>query len=377
MPPRVDLEANSACFFETELSPVDRAHGEEVSTLQKQLHELGVRLEEVELERDSNAAKAFGLQDLIRTFEQDRGDERVKTSSQVSELSEEMDTNENRIKRRQDNSGVRRVTSRDKIGMMEEHVGLTQITNDELDNLKVELKTVTADRETLSAKCRFQEDTIDKLTKDIEAKDRQIENLEEVLSSLNDERREEQEGMSSIKKKREKEDITDQCQKTPRRKGLSFFEDLFFSMFDTTSPCPMEGTTTESTQATLKASASPVEARPPPEESFRFRRPPLEGGLIGQCQDDPSDVKDSPTMPLAVRLLSRREQFIEVIIAGSLGLYSGPTIDGIPNGVGSIRFSNGDIYLGRVMDGKIHGKGTMYTKAGLSRGRFENDVFMG
>jgi len=101
--------------------------------------------------------------------------------------------------------------------------------------------------------------------------------------------------------------------------------------------------------------------------------------------DHLSDVKASPFRSPAVRLLeenedktiqsqshwsaSRSKQSIEVIIAGSVRLYSGPAIAGVPNGVGSIRFLN--VYLGQVMDGKVHGKGTMYTKAGLSRGRFE------
>jgi hypothetical protein len=64
--------------------------------------------------------------------------------------------------------------------------------------------------------------------------------------------------------------------------------------------------------------------------------------------------------------------------AGLEGTYTGPLMDRKPHGVGTIRFSNGDTYLGEMTRGKMSGTGTLYTKTkGVLRGRFENNKFMG
>ena len=73
---------------------------------------------------------------------------------------------------------------------------------------------------------------------------------------------------------------------------------------------------------------------------------------------------------------SRRKATI-FIVGDQVGEYAGPIVDGKPHGVGTVRFANGDTYLGEVRRGKLCGKGTMYTKSGTSRGLFEDNVFVG
>lgn len=64
--------------------------------------------------------------------------------------------------------------------------------------------------------------------------------------------------------------------------------------------------------------------------------------------------------------------------AGLEGTYTGPLVDRKPHGVGTIRFSNGDTYLGEMMRGKMSGTGTLYSKTrGVLRGQFEKNQFVG
>ncbi|KAL3907552.1 MAG: hypothetical protein SGARI_003484 [Bacillariaceae sp.] len=63
--------------------------------------------------------------------------------------------------------------------------------------------------------------------------------------------------------------------------------------------------------------------------------------------------------------------------AGLEGTYTGPVKEGMPHGVGSIRFTNGDTYLGEMNRGRMSGKGTMFSKSkGVMRGQFVNNRFV-
>ena len=77
----------------------------------------------------------------------------------------------------------------------------------------------------------------------------------------------------------------------------------------------------------------------------------------------------SPTSPSPVRTVAShassptKARRMKIVINGMEGSYTGPlSTNGLPNGTGTIRFRNGDTYLGEVEDGRLHGKGTMYTK---------------
>ncbi len=63
--------------------------------------------------------------------------------------------------------------------------------------------------------------------------------------------------------------------------------------------------------------------------------------------------------------------------AGLEGTYTGPLVDKKPHGIGTIRFTNGNTYLGEMTRGKMSGSGTLYTKNGVFRGLFENNRFVG
>jgi len=64
--------------------------------------------------------------------------------------------------------------------------------------------------------------------------------------------------------------------------------------------------------------------------------------------------------------------------AGLEGTYTGPLVNKRPHGVGTIRFTNGDTYLGEMTHGKMSGTGTLYTKTrGVFRGQFANNRFVG
>mmetsp|Transcript_37393 Transcript_37393/g.90889 ORF Transcript_37393/g.90889 Transcript_37393/m.90889 type:complete len:525 (+) Transcript_37393:246-1820(+) len=65
--------------------------------------------------------------------------------------------------------------------------------------------------------------------------------------------------------------------------------------------------------------------------------------------------------------------------AGLEGTYTGPLVDGKPHGMGTIRFSNGDTYIGEMQHGKMSGKkSTLYTKdRGIFRGIFQNNKYVG
>jgi hypothetical protein len=72
---------------------------------------------------------------------------------------------------------------------------------------------------------------------------------------------------------------------------------------------------------------------------------------------------------------------MKVMVGDREATYTGPLQYGKPNGVGTIRFNHSrDIYLGKVVNGEMHGKGTLYhcgESSNMSRGRFEHNAFVG
>jgi hypothetical protein len=71
---------------------------------------------------------------------------------------------------------------------------------------------------------------------------------------------------------------------------------------------------------------------------------------------------------------------MEIKIGDFEGQYYGHLRNSLPHGTGTIRFRNGDTYLGELVDGEMHGKGSLYHRSkdsGISRGYFEHNVFVG
>lgn len=72
---------------------------------------------------------------------------------------------------------------------------------------------------------------------------------------------------------------------------------------------------------------------------------------------------------------------IEVAMNGQTlkGSYSGAlsqTVPRKPNGAGIIKFDNGDMYMGDMKDGQMHGHGTLVNGDTVLRGEFEHNMFV-
>ena len=60
-------------------------------------------------------------------------------------------------------------------------------------------------------------------------------------------------------------------------------------------------------------------------------------------------------------------------------LYSGPLVKELPYGIGTFVLSTGDLYIGEVVWGAMHGSGTYWSKryGQVRRGIFENNLYLG
>lgn len=62
------------------------------------------------------------------------------------------------------------------------------------------------------------------------------------------------------------------------------------------------------------------------------------------------------------------------------GLYSGTIKNGLPHGIGVLRFNNRDLYMGSFAEGKMHGEGTLLSRCdsrlATFRGTFRNNEFV-
>ena len=90
-----------------------------------------------------------------------------------------------------------------------------------------------------------------------------------------------------------------------------------------------------------------------------------------------SSAQSEQESPLVTSKSVRR---MDITIDGLDGSYTGPLgWNGLPHGTGTIRFKNGDTYLGELRNGKLHGKGAMYYFAkdkATVRGMFESNALV-
>ncbi len=58
-------------------------------------------------------------------------------------------------------------------------------------------------------------------------------------------------------------------------------------------------------------------------------------------------------------------------------MYSGPLVKDLPYGIGTFRMANGDMYMGEIVWGAMHGTGTYWSQSDnqVLRGQFVNNVF--
>jgi uncharacterized coiled-coil protein SlyX len=90
-----------------------------------------------------------------------------------------------------------------------------------------------------------------------------------------------------------------------------------------------------------------------------------------------------PALSLSIRSRamtpsSRISKVLNTHISNKKASYSGQLRENIPNGTGIVRFESGETYLGEVVNGEMHGNGTIFYPGGsMDRGRFEHNVFRG
>lgn len=305
---------------------------DEAAALRSEMCQLRLRLEEVEEDRNYNAAKTNELQELLKDFKKEHvHDVLVKKSLQVAEMAMSLDNLQGQIKalkaenqklkrarqedmtKMQDLSGVVRSlqcasysSDEDEDDDDEEEIVLTpeKALDMTLKNMKFHIEVLEDERQSLSMKCKDQGSKISMLEKESELKDVKVDMLEELFRSLNQER-------------------SDSPLKPPLEKANSS-PDLF-------------------------------------------------------AEDEP--IAGAKPSRRTINRNSRYQRLKTVVKVGDMeGSYTGPLIEGKPNGVGTIKFENGNTYLGEVVDGKMHGNGTLYhsnKELGISRGRFEDNEFVG
>jgi uncharacterized protein YcbK (DUF882 family) len=305
---------------------------DEAAGLRSEMCQLRLRLEEVEEDRNYNAAKTNELQELLRDFKKEHvHDVLVKKSLQVAEMSMSLDKLQGEIKAlKAENQKLKRGRQEDKKKMQdlsdvvrslqcasyssdedddddEEEVVLTpeKALDMTLKNMKFYVEVLEDERQNLSMKCKDQESKIAMLEKESELNNVKVEMLEELFRSLNQ------------------------------------------SRIDSAPRPPLE-----------KANSSPNLLADKPIAGAKPRR----------------------TISRTISRNSRYQRPKTFVKIGSMeGIYTGPLIEGKPNGVGAIKFENGSTYLGEVLDGKMHGKGTLYHSdkdLGISRGFFEDNEFV-
>ena len=125
------------------------------------------------------------------------------------------------------------------------------------------------------------------------------------------------------------------------------------------------------------SSTSPSTATPhtPSSSTRRFRR-----SISAKSLNDMESSEDIDSSTHSIDFDPNKAKRMDIVVGGQDAIYTGPLENGVPNGTGTIRFKNGDTYLGELVNGEMHGQGTLYhhEKAkGLSRGRFQHNQYKG
>jgi hypothetical protein len=208
------------------------------------------------------------------------------------------------------------------------------------EDMKFQIEFLEDGRQKMALKYMFQASTIETLKKDSELKDVKMGILEELFRSLNNEER-------------------SSCQAQETTAAVT-----------TTKPVPKK-TKSESRLTTSKKNKiisafcrrNRLEKMNSVPVLTTSEKAEVLSSLKGTCILDPN--------------YARR---MEIKIGDLEGHYNGPLRNSLPRGTGTIRFRNGDTYVGELFDGEMHGNGTLYHRSkdsGTSRGCFAHNVFVG
>jgi hypothetical protein len=429
MPPLEKKQNNSS------LSTPPRGKGttqmrNEVESLRNSLCELQIRLEHVEDERNYNAAKANELQSLVDTQKKDSIiDDLVQKSLKVAEMSMSIDKLNAMIKTLVAENHKLRTERHDEAKQMEKMSGLVRSLqyesgdddddNDDVEvvltpekaldmtmkNMKIYLEVLEDDREQLAMKREDQEKKIASLGNDNELLEVKLEMLEELFRSLNQQHIDEspptqEKAVKEVKKNKSLPDLfanmrrkskaaempeTPKNAQWPKAKpkllvGVAPMPDLSTNK-EIIEPPASPNKTASSKHTSLipalkKANSTPELTSPSARMTVRERRAAAKrsAGAKNETEANPSGTTNSvPKKNVEHRKWGGRR----IIRVGDRdGSYVGAMKNGLPNGTGTIRFSNGDTFLGQVVDGKMHGQGTFYHSSrelGIVRGRWHNN----
>ena len=397
---------------------------DETFELRNQVAELRGRLDDAEDERKFHAAVAKELKDTVRAFQEDQAhDELVNKSLRLAELSMDMEAKEGWNKVLElEIATIQESLLLEKKKMNEVAMYVRSICrskgkdkdtggDDILRALKSHMQKMEKERQGLLAKCAAQEKTILTLQEDNHTKHERLRVLEENFCSLNRQRLDEAGALTqSQDDDATKKEVPEQSPQEPaspevprelQRRQLSLRRLLWSPRTTHQGTTEAETTPTKTDETKMdppqspdeltaaSSTASPASSDENDEEVPEFRKHRslcilMEGGrtrrerpeaLSPSTRSHSSRVLKVDEEPLSPP--SSRKQTVKVTISGLVGVYSGPLIDGKPNGVGTVRFSNGTTYLGALVDGKFHGRGTLYGKDGFSRGFFQDNEFIG
>jgi hypothetical protein len=327
--------------------------------IRNELCRLQVRCEELEQDRNYHAVKANELQETLEAYPADDIQETLmKKSLQIAEASMDVDRLHLHIRKLEAEVNImkteqetERVNMMDLSGIVRSLQSSCQESDEEeedeklltpekaldmtLKNMKFQIEFLEDEGQKIALKCKSQASTIATLKKDNELKEVKIGILEELFRSLNNEERsscQAQETAAATKPALEKTN-SESCLVTSKNKIISFCRRDRLQIMNSV---PVLTTTSEKAEVLSS----------------------LKGTSI-----DPNKAKR-----------------MEIKIGDLEGQYNGPLRNSLPHGTGTIRFRNGDTYLGELVDGEMHGNGTLYHRSnssGISRGCFEHNVFAG
>ena len=204
-----------------------------------------------------------------------------------------------------------------------------------LKNMKGHIEFLEDELQRRVVKCSEQEKTIAVLEKENEMRSVKIEMLEQLFRSLNDERQ----------APLEKHLIPTGRQPASTIQSIAKARS-WDSLLGKGRPSASRNTTRE----------------------MRTNQPPFSSRTLTGAGMKRSMSPRSP---------GEKSEAATVVVGDREGAFIGTIVHGKPNGVGTVRFSNGDMYLGEVKDGRLHGKGTLYSSESVLRGTFKDNVFLG
>jgi hypothetical protein len=312
----------------------------ELVALRNKLCQMCVRCEELEQDRNYTAAKVNELQEVVCAFTSDDVHETLmKKSLQVAEISMEVDRLQLKIKQlAAENQQLKNQREADKCMMVDLSVVVKSLQSLSFDSDDEEDDEEEEEVEILTAEKAF---------------DMTLRNMKYQIEGLEDERQK-----LSGKCKNQSNTIA----------SLTNDNELLGTKVEILGEIILN-------QGRIEVSSSTKQAR------MTSNKPPL--------------CKANSAPRLGTRLPSKRDPNqristpqkespsktgrMDVVVGDLEAMYTGSLKEGLPHGTGTFRFKNGDTYLGEVVAGKMHGKGTLYHRAkdlGTSRGIFEDNMFI-